>query len=106
MKRRDVHRDIALETDFDGALVDAMSRRAAGGGPGCAVRAVLLSGGTDDKSFAMLGIRCFGFAPLRLPPDLDFAGHVPRRRRAGAGRGAEVRRPGARPLPRRLLTPS
>ncbi len=20
-----------------------------------------------------LGIRCFGFAPLRLPPDLDFA---------------------------------
>ena len=33
-----------------------------------------LSGGTDAKSFSRLGIRCFGFAPLRLPPDLDFAG--------------------------------
>ena len=26
-----------------------------------------------QKHFARLGIRCFGFAPLRLPPDLDFA---------------------------------
>ncbi len=34
----------------------------------------MLSGGTDAKAFAELGIRCFGFAPLRLPPDLDFAG--------------------------------
>ena len=34
----------------------------------------MLSGGTDAKSFDDLGIRCFGFAPLRLPPELDFAG--------------------------------
>jgi acetylornithine deacetylase/succinyl-diaminopimelate desuccinylase-like protein len=33
----------------------------------------LLSAGTDAKAFAQLGMRCFGFAPLRLPPDLDFA---------------------------------
>ena len=33
-----------------------------------------LSGGTDAKSFSRLGIRCFGFTPLRLPPELDFAG--------------------------------
>jgi acetylornithine deacetylase/succinyl-diaminopimelate desuccinylase-like protein len=33
-----------------------------------------LSGGTDAKSFSRLGIRCFGFAPLRLPAELDFAG--------------------------------
>jgi acetylornithine deacetylase/succinyl-diaminopimelate desuccinylase-like protein len=33
-----------------------------------------LSGGTDAKSFSRLGIRCFGYAPLRLPPDLDFSG--------------------------------
>jgi hypothetical protein len=33
-----------------------------------------LSGGTDAKAFSTLGIRCFGFAPLRLPPELDFAG--------------------------------
>jgi acetylornithine deacetylase/succinyl-diaminopimelate desuccinylase-like protein len=33
-----------------------------------------LSGGTDAKSFSRLGIRGFGFAPLRLPADLDFSG--------------------------------
>jgi acetylornithine deacetylase/succinyl-diaminopimelate desuccinylase-like protein len=33
-----------------------------------------LSGGTDGKNFSRLGMRCFGFSPLQLPPDLDFAG--------------------------------
>jgi acetylornithine deacetylase/succinyl-diaminopimelate desuccinylase-like protein len=32
-----------------------------------------MSGGTDAKSFERLGMRCFGFSPLRLPADLDFA---------------------------------
>ena len=32
----------------------------------------LMSGGTDAKSFSTLGIRCFGFSPLRLPAELDF----------------------------------
>jgi acetylornithine deacetylase/succinyl-diaminopimelate desuccinylase-like protein len=31
-----------------------------------------LSGGTDAKSFSELGMRCYGFSPLRLPADLDF----------------------------------
>ena len=26
------------------------------------------------KAWHSVGIRCFGFAPLRLPPDLDFVG--------------------------------
>ena len=34
----------------------------------------LFDGVTDAKSFDDLGIRCFGFAPLQLPPELDFAG--------------------------------
>ena len=33
----------------------------------------MLAGGTDAKAFARMGIRCFGFVPLRLPPDLDFS---------------------------------
>ena len=32
-----------------------------------------LSGGTDDKALQQLGIAAYGFAPLRLPADLDFA---------------------------------
>jgi acetylornithine deacetylase/succinyl-diaminopimelate desuccinylase-like protein len=31
-----------------------------------------MSGGTDAKAWDRLGIRCFGFTPLRLPDDLDF----------------------------------
>ena len=41
--------------------------------PGARTVPYMLSGGTDAKAFERLGIRCFGFAPLRLPPDLDFA---------------------------------
>jgi len=33
----------------------------------------MLSGGTDAKAFARLGMHCFGFSPLRLPADLNFA---------------------------------
>jgi acetylornithine deacetylase/succinyl-diaminopimelate desuccinylase-like protein len=68
-----VQRQPALETTFDGDLVDAMS--AALRAEDAAARPVpyMLSGGTDAKAFARLGIRCFGFSPLRLPPDLNFA---------------------------------
>jgi acetylornithine deacetylase/succinyl-diaminopimelate desuccinylase-like protein len=34
----------------------------------------MMSAGTDAKSFSRLGISCYGFAPLLLPPDLEFAG--------------------------------
>ncbi len=32
-----------------------------------------LSGGTDNKALSRLGITGYGFAPLKLPADLDFA---------------------------------
>jgi acetylornithine deacetylase/succinyl-diaminopimelate desuccinylase-like protein len=62
----------AVRTSFDGALVDAMARAIAGEDPGARLLPYMLSAGTDAKSFVRLGIRHFGFAPLRLPPDLDF----------------------------------
>ena len=65
-------RDIAVETSFDGPLVDAMSAALHGEDPGARAVPYLMSGGTDAKSFSTLGIRCFGFSPLQLPPDLDF----------------------------------
>lgn len=34
----------------------------------------VMAGGTDAKSFAALGIRCYGFAPVMLTPDLDYSG--------------------------------
>ena len=72
--REYVHHDIALETTFDGALVEAMSAALKAEDPGARPVPYMLSGGTDNKHFSRLGIRGFGFSPLRLPPDLDFAG--------------------------------
>jgi acetylornithine deacetylase/succinyl-diaminopimelate desuccinylase-like protein len=65
-------RDIAVETSFDGAVVDAMSAALKAEDPGGHPVPYLMSGGTDAKSFSTLGIRCFGFSPLKLPADLDF----------------------------------
>jgi acetylornithine deacetylase/succinyl-diaminopimelate desuccinylase-like protein len=72
--REFIHHDIALETTFDGDLCDAMTAALLAEDPGARVVPYCLSGGTDAKSFSRLGMRCFGFAPLRLPADLDFSG--------------------------------
>ncbi len=62
-----------VETTFDGALVDAMSAAVLAEDPGARTLPYMLSGGTDAKAFQKLGIRNFGFAPLKLPEDLDFS---------------------------------
>ena len=74
VQREFVHREPAVETSFDGDLLAAMSGAILAQDPDGRLVPYCLSGGTDAKSFSRLGIRCFGFAPLRLPPDLDFAG--------------------------------
>ncbi len=62
-----------VETTFDGDLVGAMDAAIRREDPGARTVPYMLFGGTDAKAFSQLGMRCFGFAPLRLPPDLDFA---------------------------------
>ncbi|HEX5115065.1 MAG TPA: M20/M25/M40 family metallo-hydrolase [Pseudonocardiaceae bacterium] len=62
----------AVQTTFDGPLVDAMAEAITHEDPGARLLPYMLSGATDAKYFQRLGIRCFGFTPLRLPPDLDF----------------------------------
>ncbi|MDT5100021.1 MAG: hypothetical protein QOC76_3758 [Mycobacterium sp.] len=63
----------AYETTFDGELLEAMNAAILAADPDARTVPYMLSGGTDAKHFATLGIRCFGFAPLKLPPELDFA---------------------------------
>lgn len=63
----------SYETTFDGHLVDAMNEAILANDENGRTVPYMLSGGTDAKAFARIGIRCFGFAPLQLPPDLDFA---------------------------------
>lgn len=74
IRREFLHHDIALETDFGGQLIEAMGAALRAEDAGARTVPYTLSGGTDAKSFSRLGIRCYGFVPLRLPPDLDFAG--------------------------------
>jgi acetylornithine deacetylase/succinyl-diaminopimelate desuccinylase-like protein len=60
------------ETPYDGHLVDAMTRSILAEDEDAIVAPYLMSGGTDAKHFRKLGMRSYGFAPLRLPADLDF----------------------------------
>jgi len=64
--------EVAVETTFDGDLVDAMTASLLTQDPSAVAVPFIMSGGTDAKAWSKLGVRCFGFAPLRLPPELDF----------------------------------
>jgi acetylornithine deacetylase/succinyl-diaminopimelate desuccinylase-like protein len=67
-------KDIGLENEFDTPIVDAMAASLNAFDPGARMLPYLLSGGTDNKALSTLGIRGYGFAPLKLPADLDFPG--------------------------------
>ncbi|MDQ1482670.1 MAG: hypothetical protein QOF35_746 [Actinomycetota bacterium] len=69
-----VARQPAVETEFSGALVAAMQSCLLAEDPAARAVPFLMSAGTDAKAWDRLGIRCFGFAPLRLPAELDFVG--------------------------------
>ncbi|CAB5034894.1 unannotated protein [freshwater metagenome] len=70
--REFINHDVAVETTFDGPSIDLMAAALRCEDPQAVTVPYMLSGGTDAKSFSTLGIRCYGFAPLRLPPALDF----------------------------------
>ncbi len=62
-----------LEFPFEGSLVDAMTAALLAEDPDGTAVPYMLSGGTDNKAFARLGVAGYGFSPLRLPADLDFS---------------------------------
>jgi len=72
--REFIHHDIAVETTPDGDLYQAMTEALLAEDPQARITPYCMSGGTDAKWFSKLGIRCFGFSPLKLPPELDFSG--------------------------------
>lgn len=67
-----IHRDIGLETTFDGPLIETITSTLNAHDPEAHVLPYLLSGGTDNKALSQLGITGYGFAPLKLSPHLDF----------------------------------
>lgn len=69
----DIYRNQALEAPIEAPIVAAMTDSLLAEDPGAAVLPYMLSGGTDNKHLALLGITGYGFAPLQLPANLDFA---------------------------------
>jgi acetylornithine deacetylase/succinyl-diaminopimelate desuccinylase-like protein len=69
-----IHEQDGVEAALAGALVDAMAASLRRHDPTARVAPYLLSAGTDAKGWSELGVPCYGFVPLRLPPDLDFSG--------------------------------
>ena len=67
------HRNCLLyETEFRRRTGRGDERRAAGRRPRVPTVPYMLSGGTDAKHFCLTCIRCFGFIPTWLPPELEF----------------------------------
>ncbi|MSX40702.1 MAG: M20/M25/M40 family metallo-hydrolase [Actinobacteria bacterium] len=64
--------DIALEAAFEGAMVENMVNSILAEDPEGIPVPYTLSGGTDNKALSQLGIKGYGFSPLKLPADLDF----------------------------------
>lgn len=72
IKIETVTHDIALEVDFEGNLVELMCAAIRNHDPEGIPVPYTMSGGTDNKALSELGIKGYGFSPLRLPADLDF----------------------------------
>lgn len=77
--RESIHHDRSVEAPFDAPIVEAMLAALLAEDPAARAVPYCLSAGTDNKTFASLdvsgkgGMRGYGFVPLRLTPDLDFA---------------------------------
>lgn len=69
----EIEADIAaVETSFDGPIVDAIRSSLERFCPDARLAPYLMPGGTDNAMLAKLGIRGFGFVPMLLPSDYDF----------------------------------
>ncbi|MEU2280507.1 M20/M25/M40 family metallo-hydrolase [Streptomyces sp. NPDC013178] len=66
------HREVALQAPVDAPTFAKMRAAVEEFAPEGYVVPYCMSGGTDAKQFSRLGITGYGFAPLKLPADLDY----------------------------------
>jgi acetylornithine deacetylase/succinyl-diaminopimelate desuccinylase-like protein len=66
------HREIPLEAPLGTPLVSAMGAALLAEDPDAIVVPYCMTGGTDGKQFARLGMACYGFTPLVLPAGYDY----------------------------------
>jgi acetylornithine deacetylase/succinyl-diaminopimelate desuccinylase-like protein len=66
------HQEIPLEAPLDAGIMVSMAQALLAEDPGSTVVPYCMSGGTDAKQFARLGMTCYGFTPLVLPEGYDY----------------------------------
>jgi acetylornithine deacetylase/succinyl-diaminopimelate desuccinylase-like protein len=66
------HQEIPLEAPLSAPLLTSMTEALLAEDPGGTIVPYCMSGGTDAKHFARLGMTCYGFTPLVLPEGYDY----------------------------------
>jgi acetylornithine deacetylase/succinyl-diaminopimelate desuccinylase-like protein len=67
-----LHSEPPVTAPLDRPVVAAMTAALLAEDPGGTVVPYCMSGGTDAKQFARLGLACYGFTPLLLPEGYDY----------------------------------
>jgi len=65
-----------VEVPYQGRTFEAMQEALRSEDPGAVILPYCMSGGTDGRFLAQIGIHSFGFSPLRLPEGFDFTGLI------------------------------
>lgn len=67
-----VNSDIAVEAPVDAPIIAHMAAALRHHDATAETVPYMISGGTDAKALSTLGIDCYGFSPLQMPPDIDY----------------------------------
>jgi acetylornithine deacetylase/succinyl-diaminopimelate desuccinylase-like protein len=66
------HIELPLAAPLGTPVLASMTQALLGADPGSTIVPYCMSGGTDAKQFARLGMSCYGFTPMVLPPGYDY----------------------------------
>jgi acetylornithine deacetylase/succinyl-diaminopimelate desuccinylase-like protein len=66
------HAERPLEAPLGTPVLASMTQALLAADPGSTIVPYCMSGGTDAKQFARLGMSCYGFTPMVLPPGYDY----------------------------------
>jgi acetylornithine deacetylase/succinyl-diaminopimelate desuccinylase-like protein len=66
------HQEVSLEAPLGTPVLASMTQALLAADPGSTIVPYCMSGGTDAKQFARLGMSCYGFTPMVLPPGYDY----------------------------------
>jgi acetylornithine deacetylase/succinyl-diaminopimelate desuccinylase-like protein len=66
------YQEVGLEAPLDAPVMACMAQALLAEDPGSTIVPYCMSGGTDAKQFARLGMACYGFTPLVLPSGYDY----------------------------------